>query len=221
VADAAAALMAAVNTLLGRVIAARHTLVPLAGRNRRRFIALHNPRPAPAGVRMTTEKLMNRLIVAAAVAMSLTGCATIFSGETQPVTFRSEPDTAAIAVVNKAGEKIHAGTTPVTLTLKRGAGYFQPEEYRVRVAKDGFKPVELTVTGSVNGWYIGNLLFGGLIGMLIVDPMTGAMFNLAPDSVSATLEAEAIKTSRNDGSLVIVLAQDVPAETLKLAQRIR
>ena len=164
---------------------------------------------------------MKRLIVAAAVAMSLSGCATIFSGETQPVTFRSEPEAAAITVSNKAGEKIHAGTTPVTLTLKRGAGYFQPEEYRVRVSKDGYKPVELTVTGSVNGWYIGNLLFGGLIGMLLVDPTTGAMFNLAPDAVNATLESDGVKTSRADGSLVIMLVEDVPADTLKLAQRIR
>ena len=27
----------------------------------------------------------------------------------------------------------------------------------------------------MNGWYIGNILFGGLIGFLIVDPLTGAM----------------------------------------------
>lgn len=38
----------------------------------------------------------------------------------------------------------------------------------------------------MDGWYIGNLLFGGLIGMLIVDPATGAMYKL-DDSVYATL----------------------------------
>jgi len=31
---------------------------------------------------------------------------------------------------------------------------------------------------SVNGWYFGNLFIGGLIGMLIVDPATGAMYRL-------------------------------------------
>jgi hypothetical protein len=41
----------------------------------------------------------------------------------------------------------------------------------------------------MDGWYIGNILFGGVIGFLIVDPATGAMWklgdpvygNLAPD----------------------------------------
>lgn len=32
----------------------------------------------------------------------------------------------------------------------------------------------------MNGWYIGNLLFGGIIGLLIVDPATGAMWTLIP-----------------------------------------
>lgn len=164
---------------------------------------------------------MKRLVAAAAVAFALSGCATIFSGETQPVTFRSEPDAASIAVTNRAGEKIHAGTTPVTLTLKRGAGYFKMEDYTVRVSKDGFKPVEIQVTGTLNGWYIANLVFGGAIGMLIVDPMTGAMYNLTPETVNAKLEGGELKTSSVDGALTIVLAQDVSADTLRLAQRLR
>ncbi len=165
---------------------------------------------------------MKRFTTAAAAviaACALSGCATIFNGETQAVTIKSDPDAAALTITNRAGEKIHAGTTPVTLTLKRGAGYFKSEEYKVRVSKDGFTPVEVTVTGSVGGWYIGNLLFGGLIGMLIVDPITGAMYNLEPSTVDAKLGP--VKSSKADGSLTIVLAQDVPAETLKLAQRIR
>jgi len=31
---------------------------------------------------------------------------------------------------------------------------------------------------SLNGWYFGNIIFGGLIGLLIVDPATGAMYRL-------------------------------------------
>jgi hypothetical protein len=31
----------------------------------------------------------------------------------------------------------------------------------------------------LDGWYIGNILLGGLIGMLIVDPISGAMFKIA------------------------------------------
>jgi hypothetical protein len=46
-----------------------------------------------------------------------------------------------------------------------------------------------SVDCNVNGWYIDNNLFGGLIGMLIVDPITGAMYKLSPDKLDASLEA--------------------------------
>ena len=35
----------------------------------------------------------------------------------------------------------------------------------------------LEITPDFNGWYIGNILFGGLIGMIIVDPATGDMWD--------------------------------------------
>ena len=163
---------------------------------------------------------MKRILAASIAALTLTGCATIFEGGTQAVTFKSVPESAGISITNRAGEKIHAGTTPVTLTLKRGAGYFKSESYNVKIEKEGFKPKELTVTGSVNGWYIGNLLFGGLIGMLIVDPITGAMYDLAPETINASLDAMDMKTSDAERSLTIVLAENVPTEVWKNARRI-
>jgi hypothetical protein len=45
----------------------------------------------------------------------------------------------------------------------------------VRVSKEGFQSRERKVDGTVNGWYFGNVVFGGLIGMIAVDPATGAM----------------------------------------------
>lgn len=164
---------------------------------------------------------MKRILAASIAALALTGCATIFEGGTQAVTFKSVPESAGIAITNRAGEKIHAGTTPVTLTLKRGAGYFKSEIYNVKIEKEGFKPKELTVTGSVNGWYIGNLLFGGLIGMLIVDPITGAMYDLAPETISASLDAMDMKTSDAERSLTIVLAENVPTEVWKNARLLK
>lgn len=163
---------------------------------------------------------MKKELLIGIAALSLSGCATIFEGSTQPVTFKSVPENAAISITNRAGEKIHAGTTPVTLTLKRGAGYFKSESYSVKIEKDGFKQKELTVTGSVNGWYVGNILFGGLIGLLIIDPATGAMYDLAPDTVNASLEALDVKTSGAERSLTIVLAEDVPDEVWKNTRQI-
>ena len=69
----------------------------------------------------------------------------------------------------------------MTVTLKKGRGYFKPENYTVRFTKEGFQPRELKCEGEVNGWYFGNIIFGGLIGLLAVDPATGAMYTLKPD----------------------------------------
>jgi hypothetical protein len=160
---------------------------------------------------------MKRSLFALAVAMALSGCASIFNGQTQAVTIQSVPDGATVSVTNRAGEKVHTGTAPVTLTLKRGAGYFKSETYTLAFAKEGFAPKEMTITGSMSGWYIGNILFGGLIGMLAVDPVTGAMYNL-PDSVSGTLEAVPATTSRRQDQLIIVTTDSLTAEQMQQAR---
>ena len=130
------------------------------------------------------KRVTTTTTAAAAGLLLLSGCATIFNGQTQAVSIQSVPEGADISVTNSAGEKIHTGVAPVTLTLKRGAGYFRPESYTIRFAKAGFPDKEVTVTGSMSGWFIGNILFGGLIGMLAVDPVTGAMY-VFPDTIMA------------------------------------
>lgn len=150
------------------------------------------------------------------MALALSGCASIISGGTQPVTIKSVPEGAAVSVTNRAGTKIHSGTTPITLTLNRGAGYFTPETYTIVVTKDGFSRKEMIISGTLNGWYIGNIVFGGLIGMLAVDPLTGAMYAL-PDDVSTTLDSQ-VKTSQSQGALTIVSTDSLSAEQLKNAR---
>ena len=160
---------------------------------------------------------MKRVFAASVVAFALSGCASIFNGQTQAVTIRSAPEGAGVAVSNRAGEKIHTGTAPVTLTLKRGAGYFKAETYTVLLSKEGFADKELTIVGTVSGWYIGNILFGGLIGMLAVDPITGGMYTF-PDAVSGTLEPQAAKTSSAGQTLTIVSTDSLTPEQMNGAR---
>ena len=163
---------------------------------------------------------MKGSLFAVAVALSVSGCASIFNGQTQPVTIQSVPEGATVSVTNRAGEKIHTGATPVTLTLKRGAGYFKSETYTLSFSKEGFSNKELTIAGTMSGWYIGNILFGGLIGMLAVDPVTGAMY-IFPDAVNETLEATPTKTSRASETLAIVSTDSLTAEQMKQARLLR
>lgn len=153
-----------------------------------------------------------------AATLTMTGCASIFSGSTQTLTFKSVPDTATITITNKSGEKVHTGITPVTVTLKRGNGYFKPAAYDVTFKKEGFQTKTIQVTGSVNGWYIGNIIFGGLIGLLIVDPATGAMYTLNPNDINAVLEDNQTASQKGQQSLTVILIQDLPVDMVSRAK---
>ena len=156
-----------------------------------------------------------------AAALTMTGCASIFSGSTQTLAFKSVPDTANITITNKLGEKIHTGSTPATVTLKRGNGYFKPAGYQVTFSKEGFQTKTVQVKATVNGWYIANIIFGGLIGFLIVDPATGAMYTLSPSDINTLLDAtQLVTTKKEQQSLTVMLVQDIPVDMMKRAQYI-
>jgi hypothetical protein len=159
---------------------------------------------------------MKHAWAAAAVALCLSGCASIINGQTQAVSIQSVPAGANVTVTNKAGETIHAGTAPVTLTLKRGAGYFKSESYTFTFTKEGFANKEMTVSGGISGWYFGNLLLGGLIGMVGVDPATGAMYIFA-ETVMGTLES-ASKTSQSSQTLTVVSTDSLTPQQMQHAR---
>jgi hypothetical protein len=60
--------------------------------------------------------------------------------------------------------------------LPSGKGFFTSATYTFTFEKEGYEPTIVTRSAKFNGWYIGNLVFGGPIGFLIVDPITGAMW---------------------------------------------
>jgi hypothetical protein len=164
---------------------------------------------------------MKKALATGISVFALSACATIIGSTTQPVTFKSTPEGATISITNRAGEKIHTGLTPATVTLNRGAGYFKAESYTVRYEKAGYEPKEFSVAGNVNGWYFGNIIFGGLVlGMLIVDPLSGAMFTLDGDKVDHALQAVGSSASKADGSLTVVSIDKVPAEVMQYARRV-
>jgi hypothetical protein len=129
-------------------------------------------------------------IVAAMVSTCFlaSGCASIVSGGPQAIPINSTPSAAKLEITDiKTGQCILSTMTPYTATLKRGSGYFSKSCYKIRVSKEGYDPQEITLEAGINGWYYGNILFGGLIGMLIVDPATGAMWDLPEDSIKISL----------------------------------
>lgn len=115
-----------------------------------------------------------------ASALALTGCASIVSKSNWPVNFKSNPSGAEIVITDENGNEIHRGVTPAMVTLPSDSGFFSKAKYYINVKQAGYKESKGVLTAKINGWYFGNILFGGLIGFIIVDPATGAMWKLPP-----------------------------------------
>ncbi len=149
------------------------------------------------------------------------GCATILSGTIQKVNINSKPDSAVIKVYDMNNQIIAEGLTPYHIDLKKGAGFFTPAKYKVEISKDGYLKKDIYISGNLNaGWYlIGNFFIGGLIGWIIVDPLTGAMWNLSPENINTELQ-QGTSLNGNNNTITIVLIDQVPNELMEKAIRI-
>jgi hypothetical protein len=137
------------------------------------------------------------------------GCATIVSKTSYPVYIHTDPARATVTITNKKGKEVYRGASPATLKLNSGAGYFSKAEYQVTISSPGFEEKIVPINFKINGWYFGNLLIGGIIGLLIVDPATGAMWKIKDPVVDETLiksDASAITMP----TLKIINIDDVP-----------
>jgi hypothetical protein len=132
---------------------------------------------------------MKKLLMAAGLATGLTGCATIINGKTQTVNVVTTPPGAQVHIKSEDGSFETTAVTPAMVTLPRGTPYFHGYDFTVDVVKDGYAAQSDQLTHHVSGWYAGgNLLFGGLLGYLVVDPLTGSMWKLDKDTVSFQLQ---------------------------------
>ena len=120
------------------------------------------------------------------VVSCLASCASIVSKSSWPVHVSATPENAEVEIVDQSGQVVHKARAPFTVTLKSGAGYFDGETYSFRGSAPGWGAGVASADTQMNGWFFGNILLGGVIGMLIVDPATGAMWKL-PEHVHVTL----------------------------------
>lgn len=138
-------------------------------------------------------------------------CATIVSKSVYNVRLNSSPDEAYVQVFDRKGREVFNGKTPTQVALKSGAGYFKRAEYTIKYSKPGYATKEVVISSDLNGWYIGNIVFGGIIGFLIVDPATGAMYRLDQTNLNETLAPETTTSiSNGEKSLHIVDIKQVP-----------
>ncbi len=154
--------------------------------------------------------IFKRILFLMFVTFILYSCATIVSTSKYPVSLNSNPSNAKVTVTNDKHVTVFEGTTPAMVTLKSGSGYFKPATYLIKFEKEGYISKNYSIHSDMDMWYIGNLLFGGLIGMLIVDPITGAMYKIEMDNIHAELDKSQINESNTEKVLQIYCLSEIP-----------
>lgn len=156
-------------------------------------------------------------VLAGLIALS-TGCASIVHNRDRKVQINSQPEGATVTISNPDTKRaVHTGKTPLTVSLEPKRGFFKGQSYTVRLELDGYQTDEITLKPEISGWYFGNIVFGGLIGLLIVDPATGAMWNISPDKIDRPLTREQASLIRQgNGLLVVLLAETTDLERVKM-----
>lgn len=121
-----------------------------------------------------------KLLTAAILALTVSGCATITRGTTNQVTVSSEPGGAE--AISSSG--LICPSTPCTWEISRKT------EFAVTFKKQGYNTEQVQVgtkvAGSGAAGFAGNVLAGGLIGMG-VDASTGATLEHFPNPVFVNL----------------------------------
>ncbi len=134
---------------------------------------------------------MKKILLVLLVSTLTSGCASIASKSHYDLAINSDPTGADFVVTDREGKRVFTGSTPAMVKLKASAGFFKNQAYVIELNKPGFEPRTYTVSSKLDGWYWGNLFIGGLLGMLVIDPATGAMYKL-PESVNVMLDESTV-----------------------------
>lgn len=106
----------------------------------------------------------------------LTGCATIFDGDTQLLTFDSVPTGAEVYV-----DGVLLGVTPMSASVKR------KKNATLTLKKEGYVDRVMPMSTTMNMTFLGNLVTGGFFGTT-TDSATGAINMYDPGQYMVTLQ---------------------------------
>lgn len=120
-------------------------------------------------------KIMGVILVACVAVSGLTGCASIIDGRSQEITFKSVPDGATVVLNGR-----EMGKTPYTAKIDRKA------DQSVVFQKEGYRNENVPLATTVNGWFFGNIVLGGLVGST-TDSVTGSIHEYSPSFYQVTM----------------------------------
>jgi hypothetical protein len=147
---------------------------------------------------------MKKAIIILSSIFLFSNCATIITGSKQTVKFDSTPPNAKIFINNK-----EIGKTPYETKLER-------KECSVAIKLDGYKDFNVTLKKKTNGWVWGNILLGGIIG-LVVDMSTGAIYRLTPNEINTQL-GKTIADNTKNNNVYVFATLDAIVSSEKIGQ---
>ncbi len=119
------------------------------------------------------------------------------------------PTQLTVEVSRSEGHFVHRAKTPVTVTLSKRKKYFEGEDSTIKLMRDGKVVGQTELKSQLDKWYLANLIHRGTLGMLVVDPITGAIWTMDEE----VFVAENLSTgSKGAQTLQITTLDDVSEE---------
>lgn len=128
------------------------------------------PKESGYRVRLLAEgkTMKSGLLSVALAAVALSGCATVIKGSSQTVGIATPPTSGATCILTSS-QGNWTVVTPGAVTVEKSK-----EDIQARCTKEGWQDAVAIIPSNFQGWTVGNLLLGGVIGFG-VDAATGAI----------------------------------------------
>lgn len=117
---------------------------------------------------MKLKKLAPKFLVVC-FAVVLTACATIASGPSW-LSVETKPDNINVQIIGVQNGEKFSKVSPFRIQLNKNS------DYKLVVETPNYKSEEIELRRSLDGWFWGNILIGGLVGMGI-DYLSGNWMN--------------------------------------------
>ncbi len=160
-----------------------------------------------------------KLVLFLSAIFAFSGCASVVDGGAENISVSSTPKASfKILDINKNNNIVFSGSTPATVKPSRSGGYFKAGKYDFVFTADGYMEQTIRLEAHLNGgWYIvGNIFFGGFLGWLIVDPLTGAMWTFGKNNaINAGLDKSSSSYNSETRELHVLLISDPRIQNYK------
>ncbi len=144
--------------------------------------------------------LVPRILILVIFAPCISGCATILSDRTYPVTIDNAGGQTYFSVTDRKNQVIHEGVTPNQVVLDAKSYPFWPAKYNITYVGSNDLVQQREVKAGFDPWLIGNIVFGGVPGT-VIDGATGAMFKL-PKRVTGDIPTQHALTDMSQGAQI-------------------